>query len=493
MSETSYFWSGSTLGDAANAPYDHMEFTRAYNKIFASDGAGYVIPGYANSLNVQASSPAAATIDVITGAALVKGFLYENDALLTLAISANATGNPRIDRVVLQVNFVAQTVRAVVLEGTAAASPVAPALTQTYGTLWEVSLAYIWVANGFATITDTVIHDERDMLVTAASFIQQSARANLIRGSELLPKIGMHSSGSSITLGAVWFCTGGGVGAPTPTYVTKPTQQTRGNALQVIANAGVAATIYQIISVLPSTVYTLRGLVKSVVSGNLVLDVYGYGTAGTLVSKTIHIANTFVDEIARFTTGPADTIVAVRMTVPAGQTIQFGQISLVAGYHKGSYTPVRGETIMFPFAVHDASWAFTAKSTAIVDVNMGPAGVSWGLLDPFSGIDDVSAFIFLIGANDSGSAAAANNVAALAVLPRSGINTTPAGGTQGTLSFLDLAGEVNDRRKYTTATVMAHNGESASTVNNNPGFKISTIASGAGTLDSYIGITGIIT
>jgi len=167
MTEISRPWNGTVTGDAG--PYSDTDWqelyqaiigwggSRANNGVFLSSGAQ---PN--DGLKVEESSPAAATVDVLAGAALIQGIAYISDATETLAIGANASGNARIDTVVLQADYALQTVRLAILPGTPAASPVAPSLTQTAGIMWEIPLANIAVANGFTTITDSVISPRRD-------------------------------------------------------------------------------------------------------------------------------------------------------------------------------------------------------------------------------------------------------------------------------------------------------------------------------------------
>jgi hypothetical protein len=62
-------------------------------------------------------------VKVDTGRAWVAGHFYENDAQRTLAIASNSSGNPRIDRVVVRADFTANTITALVITGTPAASP----------------------------------------------------------------------------------------------------------------------------------------------------------------------------------------------------------------------------------------------------------------------------------------------------------------------------------------------------------------------------------
>lgn len=160
MTEVSRFWTGTTPGDAG--PYSADQFSHVLELLLhaSDDKSGVIIdsdPSVAFSLRVRATSPASTNVEVTAGAALVDGTFYENTATLTFAIAANASGNARIDTIVLQKDWATQTVRAVVKQGTPAASPVPATLTLSSGVMWEIPLADIAVANGFSSIANTDI------------------------------------------------------------------------------------------------------------------------------------------------------------------------------------------------------------------------------------------------------------------------------------------------------------------------------------------------
>lgn len=161
--ETSRFWQGTTIGDAG--AYSSDQFSDYMRGILSSD-TNYpnrgVLKEVLNELKVIAKSPATTQIEVGAGKALVYGREYSNDSAVSFTISANASGNPRIDLVVLRADWVAQTIRLVVKEGTPAGSPAVPTLTQSAGTLWEIPLAQIAVASGFSSITTANITDRRE-------------------------------------------------------------------------------------------------------------------------------------------------------------------------------------------------------------------------------------------------------------------------------------------------------------------------------------------
>lgn len=163
MTEFGLPFDGVGVGDATNAPYSSAEWAHQWR---LRHGVGTPFPNYGifkgsgdgtyEALAVIATNPVSTNIEVQIGAALVNGRLYENTAAVTLAVGANASGNPRIDTVILRLDFVAQTIRLVLKQGTPAASPARPTLQQD-ATYWEVPLADVAVANGFSTISQSNI------------------------------------------------------------------------------------------------------------------------------------------------------------------------------------------------------------------------------------------------------------------------------------------------------------------------------------------------
>jgi hypothetical protein len=111
-------------------------------------------------LAVGPTVPAAMSVDVGTGMALVQGRYLINDADLTLTVEAADPSYARIDRVIVRADLVGRTVHCVVKKGTPATSPVAPTLTRTAET-WELSLAQVAVGAGATSIIADNITDER--------------------------------------------------------------------------------------------------------------------------------------------------------------------------------------------------------------------------------------------------------------------------------------------------------------------------------------------
>ncbi|QQE80940.1 hypothetical protein [Alicyclobacillus sp. SO9] len=123
-----------------------------------------VIKGALNELAVTAAGTAM-SVSVDTGRAFIMGGQYQNDASKAVQIAAADATNPRIDLIALRIDWSANTIGIVYLEGTAAASPVAPSLTQndilSGGTRWEIPLAQVAVAANATAISSSDVTDER--------------------------------------------------------------------------------------------------------------------------------------------------------------------------------------------------------------------------------------------------------------------------------------------------------------------------------------------
>lgn len=173
MTQDSRPWTGTTTGDSG--AYAASEWQQLHAYMIGVGGARANVGPFLGSgtspndgLKVQAKTPATTQIEVLIGSALVQGIEYLNDATVSFTIAGNASGNPRIDTVILRADYVAQTVRLAVLQGNPAGSPTPLALTQTPGVTWEIPLADIAVANGFVSITNANITPRHEW-VNAAS------------------------------------------------------------------------------------------------------------------------------------------------------------------------------------------------------------------------------------------------------------------------------------------------------------------------------------
>lgn len=158
MSQRGSFFD-STAGDRV---YDAATMARAIDALI-TDG---VIDGEGSELAVTESTPAAMSVRVGLGIAFVKGYYFEvYSTVETLTIAAANATNPRIDRVVVRRSLSARTISLAILQGTPAASPTAPALTQVASGTWEFPLAQVLVPASSSSVVNANITDQRTYAV----------------------------------------------------------------------------------------------------------------------------------------------------------------------------------------------------------------------------------------------------------------------------------------------------------------------------------------
>lgn len=137
--------------------YAEVDFARLCRAL-SQDG----VRGGAGALAVSAAASGLGVV-VAPGLALVQGHYYEleddGSGAFTLNLTA-AAAYPRIDRIVLVLDYGERTVTLDVLQGTEAALPAAPALTRNTAK-HMLSLAQVRVAVGAGTLTAADIADER--------------------------------------------------------------------------------------------------------------------------------------------------------------------------------------------------------------------------------------------------------------------------------------------------------------------------------------------
>lgn len=155
-------------------PFDDVSYPAAYARAALNSmiGNGYAA-GVDEELVVIASSPAAMTVEAQPGIAWVQGAAYsivEGGGNVVLAVGPNTSGSTRHDRVVLRLDFTAETLGLVLKQGTT--SP--PAL-QRDTDAYELSLADIAVADGATSIASGDITDERPDFSVCGQAITRAA------------------------------------------------------------------------------------------------------------------------------------------------------------------------------------------------------------------------------------------------------------------------------------------------------------------------------
>ena len=140
--------------DGIDREYKADDFARYY-RAFITSGL------FMNtSTNLQVVANSGMSIKISAGAAIIDGYRYDNTTYLAKTISAADGLLSRIDRIVIRWDKEAREIYAVVLQGTLAAEPVAPAITRN-SDIKEYALADILVSAGASAITQADITDKR--------------------------------------------------------------------------------------------------------------------------------------------------------------------------------------------------------------------------------------------------------------------------------------------------------------------------------------------
>lgn len=142
------------VGVSASYGFDGSVTEAQWAVIGAPTSRGYV--------EGAACTPGAGARSVVVAAGTVWALHgYHSVSGATLSLPENVSGQPRVDVVVLDVDYSADSASVVALAGTPAASPVAPALTQIAGLRWQVPLAHVSVAPGAGVLPVTALRDVR--------------------------------------------------------------------------------------------------------------------------------------------------------------------------------------------------------------------------------------------------------------------------------------------------------------------------------------------
>jgi len=183
MAESSIFWTTNGTGDGG-ANYTESQLVAWLRRTFIRDVTTQgVLAGYANAFAATVTGVGDTTpVEIETGAAMVYGYPYESDSMVQVEVPTPSVST-RIDRIVLRVDWTAQTVRIARVAGAEGGS--APALTQIAGTTWEISLAQLSVTTGgVITVTDqrSYCHFNTTILGNQAVFTGQNQASSMRAG-----------------------------------------------------------------------------------------------------------------------------------------------------------------------------------------------------------------------------------------------------------------------------------------------------------------------
>lgn len=158
MTQRSWPWPGTTVGDAG--PYSADEWDDMFEMRFGSGAAPFnnmgVLPRWANELEV--TDPVVANrVDVDTGAAIVHGKHYDNDAVVNVFV-ATSVGAWREDLICLRAVWALEYVQ-IARHSNPADGVAYPAPTQTDGVTWEIPLAAVRIDNAGVILSVTDLRE----------------------------------------------------------------------------------------------------------------------------------------------------------------------------------------------------------------------------------------------------------------------------------------------------------------------------------------------
>lgn len=229
MAETSMFWETNGVGDGLSTGYSQSQLINFFHNVLGLGEANRgVVSGYGSSLQVT-ETVGGGSVDVGSGAAIVKGFYYENTSTVSVAIPTPASAT-RIDRIVLRASWAAQTVRIYRLAGTEGGS--APSLTQTAGSTWDLPLAQVSITTaGAITITD-----ERQFLKFGGVIGPTIPNDLVLTGGSILQVSGgIYAGGTTITPSSGEILANSHVSGYLPTMRAESTWPATTNATLLVA------------------------------------------------------------------------------------------------------------------------------------------------------------------------------------------------------------------------------------------------------------------
>lgn len=141
-------------------PFESVSDDREY---YASDFAAFYADIISNGISkrspggLKVSAGSGMNVTISTGVAWIEGHIYHNTTSKTLALNIGGS-KPRIDRIVVRLDNVARTITAMVVNGTEANVPTAPALRRD-GDVYDIGLATVRVPASAISVSASNITD----------------------------------------------------------------------------------------------------------------------------------------------------------------------------------------------------------------------------------------------------------------------------------------------------------------------------------------------
>lgn len=164
------------LDNAVPAPSNNLTSLTQWENLFSAAGSG-IVPSVGNEF-IPTLDSVNRLVNIGTGLAIIRGF-YSNGSSTTATSAPAASGSPRIDRLVLRLDrtaaLAANWIKPVIISGTPAASPSAPAIQSSLSTTgqWDLPICqYRAETNG--SLTSLI--DERYKLGSPFAIMTSASR-----------------------------------------------------------------------------------------------------------------------------------------------------------------------------------------------------------------------------------------------------------------------------------------------------------------------------
>jgi len=191
MAQYSRFFGGDPAPE-----YTQPQFAEVLEKLFSNG----VFKDVDDELAVSENNPVSLSVIVASGEGWINGFWYQNTEDLTKTLGAADPDNPRIDRIILRLDTTDDLeITCEVLEGTPAAEPDPPELTQEAAT-YEISLCQVLVAEDATGVADEDITDEREY-ATVPNTVDLSS-VQTLTNKRVTKRVGSVASSASLTIDA---------------------------------------------------------------------------------------------------------------------------------------------------------------------------------------------------------------------------------------------------------------------------------------------------
>ena len=163
MTQLSYFHNGTVKGDALHSPYSASVFHTLMNRMYG--GRGFVVnTDFTSDSDLQVSFSAGTTVSIAAGSAFIEGVFYNNSAATTVTLEANASGHPRLDYIIIRIDWNEETAELGYVKGAPAAVPALPTLQQDTGNIYEQPVALCYIPDSFTGFGNSLIYDERQFI-----------------------------------------------------------------------------------------------------------------------------------------------------------------------------------------------------------------------------------------------------------------------------------------------------------------------------------------